>query len=251
MGRVAAGPVGWDRRDCVRILTMILWGNIREFPLFSVLQFLALQRRTGVLEIQDFEDNGAIYLSSGRIEAISMPLSDEALGSRLVSAGALTEGQVKECWMRYSQEDGGQPVLAGLLEMAYGERDVLVEIVDHHTADQVMQLMYWSTGTFRFVLTPKPFRFRVVPSIDVQNLLLEAYRRVDEGEKPRREKVSVHEEFCLTCTIECSAEIKSRYLKADVCLWRSMPSVLKDPVFRGLRHSDALDVDDAGELSFL
>jgi hypothetical protein len=215
---------------------MILWGNIREFPLFSVLQFLASQRRTGVLEIQDFEDNGAIYLSSGRIEAISMPLSDEALGSRLVSAGALTEGQVKECWMRYSQEDGGQPVLAGLLEMAYGE---------------VMQLMYWSTGTFRFVLTPKPFRFRVVPSIDVQNLLLEAYRRVDEGEKPRREKVSVHEEFCLTCTIECSAEIKSRYLKADVCLWRSMPSVLKDPVFRGLRHSDALDVDDAGELSFL
>ena len=32
---------------------MILWGEIGEFPLFSVLQFLASQRCTGVLDIQD------------------------------------------------------------------------------------------------------------------------------------------------------------------------------------------------------
>ena len=65
---------------------MILWGNIREFPLFSILQFLASQRRSGVLEIQDFEEFGAIYLTNGRIDAISMPLSDEALGGKLVVA---------------------------------------------------------------------------------------------------------------------------------------------------------------------
>lgn len=230
---------------------MILWGNIREFPLFSVLQFLASQRSTGVLEIQDFEEYGAVYLRNGRIEAISTPLSDEALGARLVSEGTLTEGQVKDCWMRCSEEEGGPPVVAGLIEMARGEREALVEIMNRHTADQVMQLMYWSTGTFRLVPAPRPIHFLVVPSIDVGNLLLEAYRRVDEGERPRREKVSVYEEFCLTCTIECSAEIKSRYLKADVCLWRNMPSVLKDPIFRSLRRSDALDVNDTSDLSFL
>jgi len=252
--RIARPPLGRaapDRHDCVRIVRMILWGNIREFPLFNVLQFLASQRRTGILEIQDFEEYGAIYLSSGRIEAISMPLSDESLGDRLVSAGTLTANQAKECWMRYSHEEGGQPVVAALLEMAHGERQVLVEIVNRHIADQVMQLMYWSTGTFRLVVPAKPIRFAVVPSLDVENLLLEAYRRVDEGERPRREKVSVDEEFCLTCTLDCSVEIKSRYLKPDVCLWRSMPSVLKDPNFRGLRRLDALDVDDTGELSFL
>lgn len=230
---------------------MILWGSIREFPLFSVLQFLASQRITGVLEIQDFEEYGAIYLSSGRIGAISLPLSDEALGAQLVAAGTLTEKQAKECWMKYSQEDVGEPVVAGLLEMAQGDHEVLVEIVNRHTADQVMQLMYWNTGTFRLIPQPRPVRFAVEPSIDVENLLLEAYRRVDEGEKPRREKISADEEFCLTCTVECSREIKNRYLKADVCLWRNMPSVLKDPIFRSMRRSDAMDVDDPGELSFL
>lgn len=230
---------------------MILWGNIREFPLFSVLQFLAAQRRSGILEIQDFEEYGAIYLSRGRIEAISMPLSDEALGAKLVVAGALTESQVKECWMKYSQTDAEQPVLAGLLELARGEREFLVDIVNRHAADQVMQLMYWSTGTFRLVVPTPMVHFAVTPSVDVENLLLEAYRRVDEGERPRREKVAIEEELCLTCTVECSAEIKGRYLKPDVCLWRNMPSVLKDPIYRGLRRPVAFDEDDTGELPFI
>jgi len=230
---------------------MILWGNIREFPLFSILQFLASQRRSGVLEIQDFEEFGAIYLSNGRIDAISMPLSDEALGAKLVTTGALAEGKAKECWMRYSQADEEQPVLAALLDAAEAEPEVLVEIVNRHTADQIMQLMYWNTGTFRFVVPSRPVQFNVIPSINVENLLLEAYRRVDEGERPGREKVSVEEEFCLTCTLECSPEIKERYLKADLCLWRNMPSILKDPIFRRLRRSDALDEDDTDELPFI
>jgi hypothetical protein len=91
----------------------------------------------------------------------------------------------------------------------------------------------------------------VRPSVDVENLLLEAYRRVDEGERPRREKVAVEEELCLTCTVECSAEIKGRYLKPDVCLWRNMPSVLKDPIYRALRRPVAFDEDDTGELPFI
>jgi Domain of unknown function (DUF4388) len=230
---------------------MILWGNIREFPLFSVLQFLASQRRSGILEIEDFEEYGAIYLSGGRIDAISMPLSDEALGAKLVSVAAITETQAKECWMRCSQADAEQPVLAGLLELAQAEHQELVDIVNRHTADQVMQLMYWTTGTFRLVVPFKPVRFAVAPSVDVENLLLEAYRRVDEGERPRREKVSIEEELCLTCTLECSPEIKARYLKPDVCLWRNMPSVLKDPIFKRLQSSAAIDEDDTGELPFL
>ena len=140
--------------------------------------------------------------------------------------------------MKYSQEDSARAGGGGLLRRLRESARYLVEIVNRHVADQVMQLMYWNTGTFRLVVPATPIRFAVVPSVDVENLLLEAYRRVDEGERPRREKVSVDEEFCLTCTLDCSAEIKSRYLKPDVCLWRSMPSVLKDPIFRSLRRRD-------------
>jgi hypothetical protein len=232
---------------------MILWGSIREFPLFSMLQFLAVQRRTGILEIQDFEEHGCIYFSSGRIEAITMPMSDEALGARMVSAGFLTAKKVKECWMESAQDDNEHPVVATLLGLAGGDTEALVAIVNRHTADQVMQLMYWSTGTFRLSVPVKPVLFPVVPSLDVENLLLDAYRRVDEGERPRREKVAIEEELCITCTIECSPSVKQRYLKPDVCLWRNMPSVLKDPLFRSARKTGQplLQEGDEGDLEFL
>jgi hypothetical protein len=232
---------------------MIFWGSIREFPLFSVLQFLSVQRRTGILEIQDFEEHGCIYLSSGRIEAITMPLSDEAFGTRLVDAGFLTTRKIKQCWMDCAQEDNEHPVMSALLDLAGGDREALVDIVNRHTADQVMQLMYWSTGTFRLSVPVKPVRFPVVPSLDVENLLLEAYRRVDEGERPRREKVAIDEELCVTCTLECSPDIKRRYLKPDVCLWRNMPSVLKDPLFESAPKAaqPMLEEGDEGDLDFL
>jgi len=233
---------------------LILWGDIAEFPLFSVLQFLASQRRTGVLEIQDFEEQGAVYLSAGRIEAISLAQADEDLGSRLVAAGALTETEVKACWMRWSNDDEGLPLLARLLQAAHADTAALVSVIDRHAADQVMQLMYWSTGTFRFVKPARVVHFRVVPSIPVENLLLDAYRRVDEGERPRREKVLVEEELCMSCTMECSDKIKARYLKQDVCLWRNMPSVLKDSHFGGRRKKrtrEILEDDDPDDLSFI
>lgn len=232
---------------------MILWGSIREFPLFSVLQFLAVQRRTGILEIQDFEEHGCIYLSSGRIEAITLPTSDETLGARLVAAGFLSARKVKACWMECAHEDNEHPMAAALLGLAGGDHETLVEMVNRHTADQVMQLMYWSTGTFRLSVPVKPVRFPVIPSLDMENLLLDAYRRVDEGERPGREKVEIEEELCITCTIECSPDIKERYLKPDVCLWRNMPSVLKDPLFRSARKVSrrVIGEGDDGDLNFL
>ncbi len=230
---------------------MILWGNIGEFPLFTVLQFLASQRRTGILEIQDFEEYGAVYMSRGRIEAISLPQADEEMGQRLVVAGAMTENQVKECWMNWSGGETGLPLLAHLLDTARSEHAALVKIVDRHTADQVMQLMYWSAGTFRFTMPTETIRFPVVPSVDVENLLLEAYRRVDEGERPRREKVSMEEELCMSCSLECTPKIKTRYLKPDVCLWRNMPSILKDSRFHGRKKKRSVEDDDPGDLAFI
>jgi hypothetical protein len=227
---------------------MILWGDMREFPLFSVLQFLAGQRRTGILEIKDFEDVGAIYFRHGQIEAISSAVWDEMLASWLLSQGALTENDVKECWMKSTQTDDSQPLLAHLLDAARMDYISLMEIVNRHTAELVMYLMYWSAGNFRFLLPPKPVTFKVTPSLDVEGLLLEAFRRYEDGERPWRDKVSTDAEPCLICTLECSEEIRERYLKPDICLWRSMPTVLKDPVSRSIKKrqpvEDEVDMDD-------
>jgi hypothetical protein len=232
---------------------MILWGEIREFPLFAVLQFLANQHTTGILEIQDFEEVGDIYVRHGRIEAVSSVAWDEVLGTRLVAAGALTESQVKECLMEGGSGDSDRPVAARLVERAQGDLRTLREIVDDHVADAVMELMCWNAGTFRLSIPSQRVEFAVGPLRNAEEMLLDAFRRVDEGERPRHEKAVMEEELCLTCTVDCSEEIKDRYLRSDLCLWRSMPSVLKDPIYRDLkqRRSSGFDEDALDELPFI
>ncbi|GAB4261151.1 MAG: hypothetical protein Kow00122_18020 [Thermoleophilia bacterium] len=232
---------------------MILWGKIQEFSIFSILQFLATYRKSGILEIQDFEEYGYIYMTDGKVDAISLPLSDDLLGTRLVAAGVLTEEQLKECLLAYTHDDSRDPLGVMLLKRGYTDRETLQEIVNRQTYDQALQLSNWTAGTFKFVVPDRPIRFPITPSIDVQELLLEASRRLDEGERPRREKIQVEEEICLTCTIPCSEEIKARYLKSDICLWRNMPTIVKEHAFDTMkrRKKREEEEDEFGDLPFL
>lgn len=229
---------------------MILWGKIQDFPIFAVLQFLAAYRKTGILEIQDFEEVGSVFVTRGRVDAISLPMSDDLLGRRLVKAGALSEEQLRECLLDSVDEDDPAPLGVILLRRGATDRETLQRIVNQQIHDQALELANWKSGTFKFVVPAEPIVFAITPSVDVQTLLLEASRRMDEGDRPRREKVVVEDEICLTCTLECNDAIKSRFLKSDICLWRGMPAIAKDHAFPGVRHRH-LDQDEREDLPFL
>lgn len=223
---------------------MNLWGKIQDFSIFIILQFLASYRKTGVLEIQDFEEKGCVYLSEGRVDAISLPLYDDLLGNQLVAAGALTRRELKECLLAHAEQEDPEPIGALLLRHAHADHRALQEIVNRQSYDQALQLSNWSTGTFKFVTADQPLRFSITPSVSVQELLLEASRRLDQGERPRREKIHIEEDVCLTCTIACDPDIKERYLKTDVCLWRNMPTIVRDHVYQNGKGRPADEVND-------
>ncbi len=78
---------------------MILRGSIERFDLGSVLQFLAQNAATGILEIRDYEEHGHIYLVKGRLEAISLPVTDDRLGVFMVKHGLVAEAQLAKVLM--------------------------------------------------------------------------------------------------------------------------------------------------------
>ena len=92
--------------------------------------------------------------------------------------------------------------------------------------------------------------FQVTIQGNVQQLLLDAYRRIDEGEHARKTVNVVDNEVCYACPLEdeCTPAIKAKHLKQDVCLWREMGAVLDDEYdkLRDARQLYRSKEDDAG-----
>jgi hypothetical protein len=213
---------------------MLLQGSIRRFSLAGVLQFLAQGTSTGVLEVRDFEEYGFIYLVGGHVEAISLPLSDEKLGTRLVKAGCLQPHQLAETLMEDAEFTLDQkklkPLGQRLIEKGYADVEKIREVMEGQTLDQIFELAHWQTGVFIYDEPEHMPQFQITIQGNVQELLLDAYRRIDEGERSRkRAPVAVHE-VCYACPIgdECTDAIKAKHLKRDVCLWRELGAVLDE-----------------------
>jgi hypothetical protein len=213
---------------------MLLEGQIRRFNLAGVLQFLAQAGCSGVLEVRDFEEYGFIYLVDGRVEGISLPITDEKLGSRLVRAGCLTEQHLTQMLMEDANLSHDQrrakPLGQRLIEKGLTNEATIRQIMAKQTMDQVFELAHWRNGVFIYDEPEVMPHFQVAIQGNVQELLLDAYRRIDEGERARKAAAVVDEEVCYACPLtgECTDHIRARYLKKDVCLWREMGAVLDD-----------------------
>ncbi len=213
---------------------MLLQGSIHRFSLASVLQLLAQHEATGVLEVRDFEEYGFVYLVEGRVEAISLPITDEKLGTRLVKAGCLTDQQLAEALM----EDTGlsreqrklKPLGQRLIEQGFTSEAKVREVMAQQTHDQVFELAHWRNGVFLYDEPERMPQFKIAIQGDVQSLLLDACRRIDEGERARKSANSVDNEVCYACPLadECTDTIRRRHLKQDICLWREMAAVVVD-----------------------
>lgn len=213
---------------------MLLQGSIHRFNLAGILQFLAQGAATGVLEVRDFEEYGFIYLMGGRVEAISLPITDEKLGTRLVKAGCLTDQQLAEALI----EDAGlshdqrklKPLGQRLIDKGYASKAVIHDVMARQTMDQVFELAHWRNGMFIYDEPERMPQFQVTIQGNVQELLLDAYRRIDEGERARKTAQVVDNEVCYACPLEdqCTDKIRARHLKKDICLWREMGAVLDE-----------------------
>jgi hypothetical protein len=213
---------------------MLLSGSIRKFDLASVLQFLAQEHATGIVEVRDFDEFGFIYLIEGRVQAISLPMTDEKLGTRLLRAGLLTEQQLSEVLMADTllskEEKKAKPLGQRLLDKGYITAVQVRDIMAKQTLDQIFALAQWQNGVFEFDESDKMPEFTIRIAGSVQELLLDAYRRIDEGETLKTSKTVVDNEVCFGCPVEseCSDDIKEKYRKPDVCLWRRMGAIIDD-----------------------
>lgn len=208
---------------------MLLEGSLSKFKLAHVLQLLAHTGATGVLEVQNSHEYGFIYLVNGRIEGISLPsLTGQKLGARLVQAGYLTQEQLTEVLADDASlsRDEREAELLGqrLIAKGYASEAKICEIVRQQASDWLFRLVQWQTGFFIYSEPKTMPDFRVQIQAELRDLLVEANQRITDAQRAHHTEGQAVHGLCLACPVssECSEAIKARYLRKDVCLWRSM-----------------------------
>jgi hypothetical protein len=160
--------------------TEMLRGDLERVPLAELLQFLQLQRQTGVLHASYKAKSMAVAVRDGMVDMVQSTGTDEEfrLGRYFVKRGLISREEIDRIVAA-----GEKGKLIGTLLVEQGK--ITAEQLKHALTEQSSELTYellrWPSG--RFVLAKEPFSevaTKAKLGLGISNLVLEGFRRVDE-----------------------------------------------------------------------
>ena len=167
---------------------MALKGNLRDVGINQLLNLIHLAHKTGALSLQSDNGTGAacLYFREGRLIHAAFEGQDTRLTDVLVKMGKLTPEQAKG--VRARSKVGTDKEL-GLLIIQHGmmNQNEIIQGVKSYLLESVYQLFTWTGGLFRFDANKLPPEERITVPINLDNLIIEGGRRVQEWERLRGE----------------------------------------------------------------
>ncbi|RMH17810.1 MAG: DUF4388 domain-containing protein, partial [Acidobacteria bacterium] len=169
---------------------MGITGNLKTMALADLLQWLSQGRKSGTLVIDDGQVEKKIFFDQGTIISSASTDRNEYLGNFLVSHGYLTEEQVDEAVAQ--QKEKKQLLGKILVEMGAIEEEDLDQLLRLKAEESIYDVFTWEEGDFRFLDGELPEEHMIPTSLDVQWLVLEGSRRLDEWARVREHVPSRH-----------------------------------------------------------
>lgn len=165
-----------------------LRGDLRVVPLAEVLQLLDVQEQSGVLTVERTGARVDIYFRRGRVDqAMATGVPEEFLLGRFVLDAAVMQRADFEAFLesRTSQSRlTGQPKLIGqqLVKLGYLAEGDLKSCLNRQSSELIYEILRWRHGRFRFAAGAElpPSVIDAALGLDVEAVLMEGYRRVDE-----------------------------------------------------------------------
>ena len=157
---------------------MRLEGTLDAFSLPDVFSLLSMTRKTGTLHLRREALHGAIHLREGAGTGARSDGHRQALGRRVVGAGAVDDATLASAVEELVDRPG-----AGLgkllVERAGLDRDAAELLAGEQATDAVFDLMRWPDGEFAFVIDEDD-PDDVGLALPVDGLVAEARRRLEE-----------------------------------------------------------------------
>jgi hypothetical protein len=161
----------------------MLRGSIEEFSLADIFRLLSSAKKTGRLEAHNDVREGRVLFQDGDVVFAQSSSSQEPLGHKLVRSGALSEVQLRKALDLHATT--GERVGEILVRTGTISDEQLATAVREQVEDAVFDLLRWDAGDFTFDPDER-LTVEIPISVSVENLIMEAARRLDELELIKR-----------------------------------------------------------------
>ncbi|MBW2526263.1 MAG: response regulator [Deltaproteobacteria bacterium] len=158
----------------------ILKGDLKGVPLAETLQFLQLQRLTGVLRVSHKDKSMTMWIREGAVDFVMSQGLDEEfrLGRYLVKRDYIAREELEKL-----VEGAAKGKLLGtfLVEEEHITEQQLKAALSEQCSEITYEALRWPNG--RFTITKEPFSEEAEKTqlgLGMSNLVLEGFRRVDE-----------------------------------------------------------------------
>jgi hypothetical protein len=161
---------------------VLLQGNLKEFSLPNVFQLVKMSAKTGALNISREGETGRIFFKAGLIYFAFCQPSTMPLGERLVKSGHITSKQLKQALAEQAETKRKGKIGQLLLEHGYIDRPTLESAVRAQIEDATFNFFGWNDGKFDFDADETVDDEDILVEMNVESVIMEGVRRLDEWE---------------------------------------------------------------------
>jgi hypothetical protein len=177
-----------------------LEGNLKDFSLADMFRLLGAGRKTGTLYLERSDAQGKVCFKKGRVFFASSNWHRESLGRRLVKAGVISEKQLRQALglQKIQKKEKADRRLGQILvDEGYLDAKVLESFIQDQINDTLFDLFRWEEGQLRFEPDETCDEEDIGISVSVENIIMEASRRLELWSKIREKIPSMDTEFVM------------------------------------------------------
>jgi hypothetical protein len=156
----------------------ILEGSLSRFEVPDLLNLLNIGQRTGVLVFERPDQETKLFFREGSPVYATSTKPELRFGSVLVRLGKMTSDQLERVIQR--QRKGGYRIGQVLLWEKILKEEELASYLKVQVSEVIFDSFLWSKGVFTFYEKIPPPATAVTLEMDLQNLIMEGVRRIDD-----------------------------------------------------------------------
>lgn len=169
---------------------MALKGNLRDFSFSQLLNLISLAKKTGTLEVHGQEKAATISFDEGKLSYAQNSKIDNGLAAILLRTEKLTDKQYQV--IKEKGEDLGDKELGlMLINSNYVSQDEILSSLKQEFVSTANDLFTWAEGIFQFENNVKPAPDKISLLINLENIIIEGSRQLQEMERLQDELPSL------------------------------------------------------------